>query len=235
MKKCCKCGVSMDDDALFCTSCGTKQEEGLHCIHCGALIDVDSIFCTSCGGRQDAVQQPVQQPQQVVAVQSEVESSSQETIEVDDDEKRKQYIYIACAVLAVLLCIGGWFAYQKMGQTNDNQAVEGTEYAPLSVLYRGKVDKYPITMELDYEYGNTGEPTGAISGSYYYDKQGADKRLTLSGFNRDGKIELFETDETGRQTGHFVGLEVSGDIEGEFINAQGKSMHFKVIQSSGDE
>ena len=238
MRKCSNCGEPLDDDALFCTSCGTKQEEGRRCIHCGALIDADSIFCTSCGGRQESiqqpveqpVQQPVQQPQQSVPIQPQPEYTDPDIFDDDSDNKRKQYMIIAGAVLAVLLCVGGWFLYQNT-RGNNAETGEETEYAPLYVQYRGEIDnKYPITMELEYEIGSSGTATGVISGNYYYDKQGPDKRLSLSGFFKDGKTELFETDETGRQTGHFIGGDASEVFEGEFINANGKSMPFKLRQ-----
>lgn len=238
MRQCSKCGAPLDDDALFCTSCGTKLEAGKCCIHCGAPIDADSLFCTSCGGRQDynsSLQSSpnVIQNQQNVPIQSQSDYLTPETNN-NGNEKRKQYIIIACTVLAVLLGAGGWLVYQKMGH-DMTDSKEDTQYAPLYVKYCGRVDKYAITMELEFEIGNSGSATGKISGNYYYDKQGPDKRLSLSGFVEDDKIELYENDESGRQTGHFIGIQTPGVYEGEFIDAKGKSMHFKVIDATWDE
>lgn len=67
MKQCNHCGASLDDDALFCYSCGTKYEapQGRLCPKCGAAIDPDSLFCAACGSRIDipsAQTSPTPQP-----------------------------------------------------------------------------------------------------------------------------------------------------------------------------
>ncbi len=48
-KVCPKCGAALDDDALFCHSCGHKlQAQGL-CRSCGAPLEPDARFCPKCG------------------------------------------------------------------------------------------------------------------------------------------------------------------------------------------
>lgn len=224
MRQCSNCGAPLDDDALFCTSCGTKMEAGRYCINCGALIDADSMFCTSCGCRQDGTQSPVvpyvAQPQ---PVQSPVEYASLETVGDNGDEIRKQYIIIACVVLAVLLCVGGWFAYQKFHHSEDTEIVEEQVEGHQSVTLYGTVDKYPITMSLNID-------GSVVKGTYYYNRQGPDKVLTLSGVMNGSEMDIYESDENGRQTGHFKGYYSNGMYQGEFITMQGKSMFFRVTE-----
>ena len=223
MRQCSKCGAPLDDDALFCTSCGTKLEAGKRCIHCGAPIDNDSLFCTSCGGRQNSSQPTfVAQPQQPVPVQPPIQETE---VVSGSDEKRKQYIIIACVVLAVLLCAGGWFAYQKFHDKADYSEIvdEQVETSKNVTLYGAVDNKYPITMNLEIE-------GSVVKGTYYYNKQGPDKVLTLSGVLNNGEMDIYESDENGRQTGHFKGHYSNGEYQGEFITMQGKSMYFRVTE-----
>ena len=55
MKKCINCGTELDDKALFCIECGTKQPpQGTKCIQCGAELQPGAKFCTECGAKQVA-------------------------------------------------------------------------------------------------------------------------------------------------------------------------------------
>lgn len=227
MKTCNHCGASIDDDAQFCTTCGKKVEMERHCIHCGAVIDADSVFCTSCGRRQDGSQSSpntlyVAPPQPVTLATPQPGNYGQTATGNGDAEKRQQYIIIACIVLAVLLCAGGWLAYQKFYNTTESEDMEeATSYR--SITLYGAVDKYPITMQLDIE-------GSVVKGTYYYNRQGPDKFLTLSGILNDGEMDIYESDENGRQTGHFKGRYHNGEFQGEFVTMQGKSMYFHVTE-----
>ena len=95
----------------------------------------------------------------------------------------------------------------------------------------GAVDKYPITMHLEID-GTT------VKGVYYYDKQGSDAELKLSGTNEDGVLDINETDSDGTPTGHFKGKFLDGTFKGTFITNQGKKMPFHVSEggsSSNDD
>ena len=106
MKQCNHCGASLDDDALFCTSCGTKVENGRHCIHCGASIDSDSLFCSSCGGRQeDRIQQILPDSED----STETFTHSNDAGKVGTENPTKNWYYISGSVLGVLIFIGGLF------------------------------------------------------------------------------------------------------------------------------
>lgn len=100
--------------------------------------------------------------------------------------------------------------------------VEQTETSRSVTLY-GSVHTYPITMNL-YIKGSV------VKGTYYYNKQGPDNVLTLSGVFDDGEMDIYETDEKGRQTGHFKGYYINGEYQGEFVTMQGKSMKFRVSE-----
>lgn len=92
-----------------------------------------------------------------------------------------------------------------------------------TVKLYGAIDKYPITMQLSiYD--------SVVSGTYYYNKQGPDNVLKLSGNLRGDELELFESYENGNQTGHFKGYYSNGEYEGEFVTMQGKSMQFRVSE-----
>ena len=50
MKKCINCGVELEDNALFCGECGTKQpDEAKTCSNCGAELFETAKFCSQCG------------------------------------------------------------------------------------------------------------------------------------------------------------------------------------------
>ena len=77
MKECPKCHTMIEDDAVFCGVCGTKQEneeveaqaeeqssqEEQFCVHCGKSIEVGSLFCPYCGKPQDVEETKSEEPQ----------------------------------------------------------------------------------------------------------------------------------------------------------------------------
>ena len=88
---------------------------------------------------------------------------------------------------------------------------------------RGRVDKYPVTMHLDIDGTQ-------VKGSYYYDAQGSNSQLFLSGSCDDDMLDLNETNSEGMPTGHFMGYLRDGVFRGQFISYQGKSMNFAVTE-----
>ena len=87
----------------------------------------------------------------------------------------------------------------------------------------GTIDKYPITMHLEID-------GSIIKGTYYYDKQGSNAKLKLSGTNIDGILDVNETDADGTPTGHFKGKYSDGMFIGMFITNQGKKLPFQVSE-----
>lgn len=55
--RCNNCGAELQDNAKFCTSCGSKVENvgpqagPRHCPNCGSQLAGDASFCTNCGQR----------------------------------------------------------------------------------------------------------------------------------------------------------------------------------------
>lgn len=55
--RCNNCGAELQDNAKFCTSCGSKVENvgpqagPKHCPNCGSPLAGDASFCTNCGQR----------------------------------------------------------------------------------------------------------------------------------------------------------------------------------------
>lgn len=54
---CKKCGFALDDEAQFCSRCGTPVSV-LRCHQCGKVIPDDSIFCPICGTAVAGVEEP---------------------------------------------------------------------------------------------------------------------------------------------------------------------------------
>lgn len=53
MKKCTNCGIELDDKAMFCMECGTKQlPQTAKCVECGAELPSGAKFCQECGAKQ---------------------------------------------------------------------------------------------------------------------------------------------------------------------------------------
>jgi len=142
MIKCSNCGAQLDDDALFCTECGTKQEPQKNtCPHCGAEIDDDSIFCAECGTKLDVVtaqpveqslvEPPIEEPKEKTVVAppateqpivdkqpltEQTKDSNAKTTDINPISKTNnnslKYI-MGGVVCAVLIVAGGWFVYDK--------------------------------------------------------------------------------------------------------------------------
>lgn len=138
MRTCINCGAHLDDDALFCTECGTKVEaQGKMCPNCGAKVDDDSVFCSECGTKIEvAVASSVneQQPQEqmnILQVDQSVEEfkdnnsiesqplPSEENNRYDEiltdprDNKSNRSLMIGIAAALILLIIGGVFVYKN--------------------------------------------------------------------------------------------------------------------------
>ncbi len=88
---------------------------------------------------------------------------------------------------------------------------------------QGQVDKYPITMHIEID-------GSSVVGNYYYNKQGADAQLKLSGTCEEDVLDLNETNPNGIPTGHFKGTLSNGVFKGEFITSKGESMNFAVTE-----
>ena len=236
MRKCVNCGASLDDDAVFCVVCGTKaQPAGLQCPHCGAPIDDDSVFCTSCGGKVSQseatpVEVPVEQSNQYRNQENQrVEQPSNYMPVVEEPSKgnnNNMVWYIIGGIIGGLLLVAAsYFGYQKFSKHGqDVEAVVDDENydtgcGDMTYELYGSVANYLITMNLYFE-------GDVVDGSYYYDRKGPNESINLSGTFKENKLDLYETDASGRQTGHFDGYFDGAEYKGIFINRDGKRMSF---------
>lgn len=227
MRTCSNCGAPLDNDALFCTECGTKAAPiGMQCPNCGAAVENNSAFCPECGTPMGGSSVPPyvsnQYPQQPSTHMGRSTRSSSDNITIQPEKKSNIWIYIVGGVLAVILLIaGGKFLLQSKTDNETTEIQVSEQNVQKNITMYGAVDKYPITMSLNID-------GSVVKGTYYYNKQGPDKVLTLSGVLNNGEMDIYEADENGRQTGHFRGYYSNGVYQGEFITQQGKSMSFRV-------
>lgn len=110
---------------------------------------------------------------------------------------------------------------------------EDNIYTPNSAIpgehnYHGTIDgKYAITVYIKYE-------ESSAAGTYYYDKNGPNNRLTLEGEYADSGvlILIFEYNAKGKQTGTFIVENISDDLtnlNGTYVlESNGKEMPFEL-------
>lgn len=193
-----------------------------YCEHCGAPLDGDALFCTKCGARLNNPQPASPQVADNTITNTHVAPAQRQD---DGKKEKKNNRIILFVLLGIVLVAGALVAILTLGNSKEknDRDVDDTEEIVEQTKYRlhGAVDKYPIYMKLTIE-GNV------ATGSYYYESQGPDKVLNLKGIYEDSKLELFETDENGQQTGHFNGQLKKGIFIGEFYDARGNSMHFRL-------
>ena len=129
MRQCSHCGASLDDDAMFCTECGTKADVSSKskCPSCSAELDADSVFCTECGTRLERVPTSVPPPtlastqstslQQPVIQQTTAVGESSSELTSDEQEEtmsKTTLIAIIIAVAVLLIGVGGYLYYYKV-------------------------------------------------------------------------------------------------------------------------
>ena len=84
-KICLKCGTVLEDDALFCSECGTKQEPmEKKCPNCGGVIIDGAKFCMNCGTPVGGTAQvPAAQPQKQNTTDFEIAQPDESTLSID--------------------------------------------------------------------------------------------------------------------------------------------------------
>lgn len=88
-----------------------------------------------------------------------------------------------------------------------------------SFAFVGTIHDQPVTMNLDF-FGNR------VKGSYYYEKNGPNSKLTLTGTCKKGVIDLEEKNENDEITGRFHGTLESAFFNGTFTNSKGRELTF---------
>lgn len=111
--------------------------------------------------------------------------------------------------------------YKKAHSSELSAIIRANSGRALSGTYYGTVGREAVTMTLNVR-------NGKVSGSYYYNKNGASRKLSLKGLIQDnGNITMDEYDTKGKNTGTF---ELDGDFGGSFTNTNGKSFIVKLKQ-----
>jgi len=177
-----------------------------YCESCGAPLENDALFCTKCGARLS----PLQSAPQPMA---------------ENKEQKKSYKLLFFILLGIILAAGVTIVVLILGKKTrpvEHDKEETVEVVRKeTVKLQGCVDTYRVHMKLTIE-GNM------VTGTYYYESQGPEKVLNLRGLYENSHLELFETTDDGQQTGHFKGQLKKGIFIGDFYNAQGRSMHFRL-------
>ena len=134
MKQCPNCGKSLQDDALFCSQCGTEIiTDGTAgkrvCMYCGNELRNDEYYCSACGGIQS------DDLKQDFLVSSSLQG--QEYIINDSGKSRKKSKIII--LLTLLLCVSvisfvsGALLFRindkRYDQTNDVSEGPGEEHS----------------------------------------------------------------------------------------------------------
>jgi len=99
---------------------------------------------------------------------------------------------------------------------------------PIESDLSGSIDnKHQITMHLSREGDDM------ITGEYYYNKQGSNNRLTLTGSISDTKIDLEEYNSDNVLTGQFQGQYNNSEFTGTFTTPDGRTMPFTLHLTKG--
>lgn len=247
MRQCSNCGAPLDEDALFCTVCGTRNEikstPQRQCPHCGAVLDDDAIFCTYCGQKvlqtNSPAGAPVRSPdvraqKPVVPTAVNVEGKPASTI-------RPWHYALGIGVLLIILAAvfvpkmlkdygkaaQDNVAEQSDGTVSDNLSEElvsreDTDDRPESFNYEGW---YAYEGSIDGKYGfrmNFGIKDNHIEGEYAVN--GSKEPVSLKGtITDDGTFKMYEYAKDGSKTGYyFTGQFNPSNFRGQYLSTKSK-------------
>lgn len=199
----------------------------IKCTECGHEVSDKAQTCPNCGAPVGLAQPSNQQL-----------NNTYSNIDTEGSSSKK-WLYLVVGILAVsLLGLAAWlflFNEDKQNQTKqivDSKSVTNVEKDTSSscddiidnqsMNLKGKIGKYPITMHLEFDNKN-------VSGYYSYNS--GSSKLLLKGTINNNHIELNETTEEGRSTGHFDGKLTGDKFAGEFINYKGEHFNFTLANS----
>lgn len=213
-----------------------------YCLFIGTVF----LLVTSCGNKQKKVENDPSDPiNSIVALSEEISSNGNDWDEakwMEAAEKlasiwsdlpspleTKEEVELSSAIARMKVIASmherkaaSFMEALKVCNLNKNNGLDGT------YSLEGRVEKYPIVMNLEIKGEN-------VKGTYYYKKNGPSAQLNLSGTNKDGKLDLNETDKNGTPTGHFKGKMENGIFKGFFIDNKSNKMPFIVSEVGTDE
>lgn len=220
MNNCNFCGAPLDDDALFCTNCGKKNEnQGKRCPRCGTVVLDDSIFCAKCGTKLDEqVVTHIDSPQIVTPVTPPLEE--EEVIyDWEKDEKiRKWKTVIWSIALIAIIAASSYFIYMNYNKSDSPTINNMSEREPIAL--KGSINEtIGFFMKLHFD-GNE------IEGSEHYDNQKAGDTISIKGTIDENSYLILHEYEKADECGKFEGFLHENSYSGTFTNSQGKTMPF---------
>ena len=138
------------------------------------------------------------------------------------DDKQKQAMVISDTQKQTKINVDNTNTSMTEEETNEMNVEDNIIVASESMNLSGHIGKYPITMYLDFD-------NKKVNGYYYYDNGSSE--LLLTGSVENNHIELNETTQEGRPTGHFDGELIDDEFFGEFINYKGEHFNFTVTRT----
>ncbi|MBO4729147.1 MAG: zinc ribbon domain-containing protein [Spirochaetaceae bacterium] len=94
---CKNCGKKLDDDAIFCTKCGSHKDSMItyfYCEKCGSIFNKDAAFCTECGT-------PI--PEKILENRKKVVQEEQENLKKQDKKTIK--LFLGILITVTIFCI----------------------------------------------------------------------------------------------------------------------------------
>lgn len=134
MKKCYYCGVELEDDADFCTECGSELPN-CTCPRCGADVDEHDNFCQNCG--YDLLND------EGVEVEDESDEEVSEAIEEAENSTRSKYLIPIMVGVIALALIGGWYFWRSHNATSADEMISADSNAKIEEV----VDSIPEVVE----------------------------------------------------------------------------------------
>lgn len=127
--KCWNCNVVLEEDALYCTECGVKQETQIQnkdtffCTNCGTEIDKDSLYCIECGHKVD------------LDIKPDVVTKKEFSSQPENSTKEDKGVYRNIDVKSFIEPQPTILSEKKESNSNDNY-YQWTEKAPINNSYQ---------------------------------------------------------------------------------------------------
>lgn len=247
MRQCINCGAPLDDDALFCTVCGTRNEimsnPQRQCPHCGAELDNDAIFCTYCGQKVLLTDSPVGAPvwSPDVRAQKQVEPTAVNVGEKSASTIRLWHYALGIGVLLIILAAVFVPKMLKDYGNAEQDNVAGQSDGTASDCSSGELvsqgDTYDSSESFNYEGRYAYQ--GSIDGKYgfrmnfniednhikgEYAVNGNKESVCLKGtITDDGIFKMYEYAKDGNKTGYyFTGQFNPENFRGQYLSTKSK-------------